>query len=120
MIETDPGKLEIVLSNLVTNALKFTRAGEVVVGVHDHPATACVEFAVVDTGPGIPPSQLARMREPFHASTGTTHRLGGLGLGLAIVYRYAALLGVEVRVASTVGRGTTFLVTVPYSPVAGV
>jgi signal transduction histidine kinase len=114
VVETDPGKLEIVLSNLVTNALKYTHAGEVLVAVDDRPGAASVAFRVADTGLGIPASRLARMREPFHESTGTTHHLGGLGLGLSIVYRYAALLDVDVGVDSAVGRGTTFVVTVPY------
>ena len=114
VVETDPGKLEIVLSNLVTNALKYTHAGEVLVAVDDRPGASSVAFRVADTGPGIPASRLARMREPFHESTGTTHHLGGLGLGLSIVYRYAALLDVDVAVDSAVGTGTTFVVSVPY------
>jgi signal transduction histidine kinase len=73
-----------------------------------------VVFSVADTGPGIPPAQLARIQEPFHETTGaTSHRVGGVGLGLAIVYRYAALLGVQVAVRSTVGAGTCFVVAVP-------
>jgi len=118
VVETDPGKLEIVLSNLVTNALKYTQSGEVAVVLDDSPGASCVAFRVADTGPGIPASRLARMREPFHESTGTTHQLGGLGLGLSIVYRYAALLDVDVAVDSAVGRGTTFVVTVPYAAAA--
>jgi signal transduction histidine kinase len=119
VVETDPGKREIVLSNLVTNALKYTHAGEVVVGVDDRPRASCVAFRLADTGPGIPASRLARMREPFHESTGTTHELGGLGLGLSIVFRYAALLDVDVAVDSALGHGTTFVVTVPYRTHAG-
>jgi signal transduction histidine kinase len=110
---TDPSKLQIVLSNLLTNALKYTREGRVVVTVEER-GEGIVEFSVADTGPGIAPAQLARIREPFHETTGAgSHRVGGVGLGLAIVYRYAALLGVQVSVASTVGAGTNFAVSVP-------
>ena len=110
---TDPAKLQIVLSNLVTNALKYTREGHVNVTVEERHAV--VDFAVADTGPGIPEAQLAHIREPFHESSGTAgHRIAGIGLGLAIVHRYAALLGVDVDVRSTVGVGTCFVVAVPF------
>jgi signal transduction histidine kinase len=112
-METDAGKLQIVLSNLVTNALKYTRAGEVLVTVEER-TEGVVHFAIADTGPGIPEPQLARIREPFHDTSGAAgHSIGGVGLGLAIVYRYAALLGVDVAVRSTVGVGTCFAVAVP-------
>ena len=115
---TDAGKLQIILSNLVTNALKYTRDGQVVVRVQER-TDGFVEFAVADTGPGIPAAQLARIREPFHESSGTAgHHIGGVGLGLAIVHRYAALLGVDVAVRSTVGVGTCFVVAVPRRTVA--
>ena len=67
---TDAPKLQIVLSNLVTNALKYTREGQVVVRVEER-TDGFVEFAVTDTGPGIPAAQLARIREPFHESSGS-------------------------------------------------
>jgi two-component system OmpR family sensor kinase len=73
-----------------------------------------VDFRVEDTGPGIPGTLLARIREPFHESgSAGAHHLAGVGLGLAIVYRYAALLGAEVSVRSAVGRGTSFAISVP-------
>jgi signal transduction histidine kinase len=114
-VETDPAKLQIVLSNLITNALKYTHNGEIVVSVRDRPIARRVELRVDDTGPGIPAPQLARIREPFHESSGRgPHGLAGVGLGLTIVYRYSALLGAAVSVHSTVGHGTSFVVTVPY------
>jgi signal transduction histidine kinase len=114
-IETDPAKLQIIVTNLVTNALKFTRDGEVAVTVRADAAARRVDFRVDDTGPGIPATCLARLREPFHDSSRTgPDGLEGVGLGLAIVYRYAALLGAEVSIDSIVDRGTSFLVAVPY------
>jgi signal transduction histidine kinase len=110
--ETDPGKLQIVLSNLITNALKFTTEGEVALRVEEEPDA--VVFEVVDTGPGIPPERLAHIREPFHESSAST-RIRGVGLGLAIVHGYAALLNAAVDVASVVGCGTTFRVRVPHA-----
>ena len=113
VVDTDAGKLETLVSNLVTNALKYTRAGEIVVS--GRAVDTRVELSIADTGPGIPPERLARMREPFHESTGASHRIGGIGLGLAIVYRYAALLGAEISVTSAVGHGTVFVVALPRS-----
>jgi signal transduction histidine kinase len=115
VVDTDPGKLEIVVANLVTNALKYTREGSITVGFRDLPELRQVELRVDDTGPGMPPEQLARIREPFHESAAPgTHQLKGIGLGLTIVFRHAALLDAEVSVHSTVGLGTSFRVTVPY------
>ena len=117
---TDAPKLAIVLSNLVTNALKYTREGQVTVTV-DERSEGVVTFVVADTGPGIPEAQLAHIREPFHESSGVAgHSIGGVGLGLAIVHRYATLLGVQVAVRSTVGVGTCFIVAVPCNGNAGV
>jgi signal transduction histidine kinase len=113
-LETDSPKLAVVVSNLVTNALKYTRAGEIAVIVRLRDDGARVDFRVEDTGPGIPGTLLARIREPFHESgRADGHKLPGVGLGLAIVYRYAVLLGAEVSVQSTVGRGTSFVVSMP-------
>ena len=112
-VETDPSKLQIVLANLLTNALKYTTEGSVALRVRDE--SDAVVFEVADTGPGIPPERLARMREPFHESTAGAQRMHGIGLGLAIVHGYAGLLKAGVEVASVVGRGTTFRVRVPHS-----
>jgi signal transduction histidine kinase len=113
--ETDSAKLAIILSNLITNALKYTRVGQVTVGVEAHLQDERLHFRVEDTGPGIPAALLGRLRDPFHDSISSVgpHSLRGVGLGLAIVYRYAALLDADVRVHSTVGCGTCFVVSVP-------
>ena len=114
VIETDPAKLQIILTNLVTNALKYTRVGEITVRVRARPSVQRVDFQVDDTGPGMSETELAWVREPFHESRPGAHRLDGVGLGLSIVYRYAAMVGAEVCVRSAIGRGTSFLVVVPY------
>jgi signal transduction histidine kinase len=112
IVETDATKLQVILTNLLTNALKYTRAGEIRVGVRALPTGQRVEFQIADTGPGMSETELARVRDPFHESR-QGHDVSGIGLGLAIVYRYAALLGAEVSVQSEVGRGTSFVVAVP-------
>ncbi|HLK11397.1 MAG TPA: HAMP domain-containing sensor histidine kinase [Candidatus Binatia bacterium] len=115
VVETDADKLGLVLGNLITNALKFTRAGSVTVRVFDRREREHVEFRIDDTGPGIAEADLARIFEPFQQLPGGNGRgHGGVGLGLAIVQRYAALLGATVSVESQVGRGTSFVVCVPY------
>ena len=110
-IRTDPGKLRIIVDNLVNNAIKFTVRGLITVEVRS--GTDLVELVVADTGPGIPQRELARIFEPFHQAGDGEQARGGVGLGLAIVDRYVHLLGGAVRVASTPGLGTTFAVTLP-------
>jgi signal transduction histidine kinase len=104
---TDRGKLKTVLRNLVHNALKFTAAGEVVVAAA--PTADGVAFTVRDTGVGIPHEALPYVFEMFRQVPGTGG--GGVGLGLHIVRRFVDALGGTVEVTSTVGVGTTFVVT---------
>jgi len=115
-IETDVAKLSIVLDNLVNNAIKFTRDGTITVSASDVPAERRVVFRVEDTGPGIPSEHLAAIFEPFHQVDERSDRAGGVGLGLAIVRHYVALLGGEIRVSSQPGAGSSFEVTLPYRP----
>src|SRR5207248_1156073 len=86
----------------------------------DLPEERRVRLRVEDTGPGIPPEPLAAIFEPFHQLEATA-RDGrrGVGLGLAIVRRYVALLSGDVTVRSEVGVGTAFEVTLPYRPMSG-
>jgi len=117
-VETDADKLAIVLGNLIGNAIKFTSAGSVTIGVRDRRADGYLEFRVDDTGRGISEEELARIFEPFHQVTGSEpHGPGGVGLGLAIVQRYVALLGARLEVRGVVGRGTSFSVLLPYRSV---
>lgn len=109
----DPVRLRQILSNLVSNAVKFTEQGVVTLGCEwsRHGDTVSVAFAVEDTGIGIPPERLEAVFESFSQADGSTHRkYGGTGLGLTISRRLVELMGGEIVVASTVGKGTTFTV----------
>jgi PAS domain S-box-containing protein len=116
-VKGDPHRLRQILSNLVTNALKFTERGEVVIrvaitGETSHDRT--VELSVRDTGIGIPLDAQAKIFESFSQADGsTTRKFGGTGLGLAIIKQLARLMRGDVRVASAPGQGSTFTVTVP-------
>jgi CheY-like chemotaxis protein/signal transduction histidine kinase len=105
---TDAAKLQQVLKNLLANAFKFTETGEVVVTV-DSAGAGRLAFTVRDTGIGIAPHQQAVIFEAFRQADGTTSRkYGGTGLGLSISRELTRVLGGELRVASTVGEGSTF------------
>jgi CheY-like chemotaxis protein len=109
-VRSDPILLERVLLNLVSNAIRYTSVGGVVVGCRRHGETVRVE--VCDTGPGIPADQRQNIFGEFYRLAGrNTH--GGLGLGLAIVDRLCGLLGHRIELASTVGKGSRFSITVP-------
>jgi PAS domain S-box-containing protein len=117
-LHTDPGKLKVVLKNLIGNAVKFTKEGGITVAVQGDGQG--VEIRVSDTGMGIAPEALELIFEPFRqADESITRAHGGTGLGLHIVKRLLELLGGTVTVESEVGRGSTFRVWVPRgSPVS--
>ncbi|WP_229503778.1 PAS domain-containing protein [Massilia putida] len=108
----DPMRLGQVLLNLVSNAIKFTEHGEVVLAIEPESrdgARIALKFAVRDSGIGIAPEQQQRMFEAFsQADTSTSRKYGGTGLGLAISRRLVRLMGGELQVESLPGRGTTF------------
>jgi signal transduction histidine kinase/CheY-like chemotaxis protein len=109
-VRSDPILLERILLNLVSNAIRYTAVGGVVVGCRRRGETVRVE--VWDSGPGIPEEQRQNIFGEFFSLAGrNTH--GGLGLGLAIVDRLCGLLGHPIELASTVGRGSRFSITVP-------
>ncbi|WP_275899115.1 response regulator [Pyxidicoccus caerfyrddinensis] len=112
-LETDPQRLGQVLRNLLANAFKFTEKGEVDLRVFT-PSPGRVAFAVRDTGIGIPAQLHGVIFEAFRQADGSTHRkYGGSGLGLSISRDLARLLGGDVSVDSTPGRGSTFTLTLP-------
>jgi len=111
-VESDPALLARILRNLVGNALRYTQAGGVVVGARRR--GACIAIDVCDTGPGISVQDRERIFDEFFQIATLAHAPQGgrgSGLGLAIVKRFATLLGHEVSVASRVGRGARFRVT---------
>ena len=116
-LTTDPMRLRQILLNLLSNACKFTKQGEVTLRarkvVDGH---SWVEFAVADTGIGITPEQQAKLFEEFtQADTSTARQYGGTGLGLAITRKLARMMGGEVTVASEPGKGSAFTVRLPSS-----
>jgi hypothetical protein len=113
-MEADPQRLQQVVSNLLTNALKFTpEDGSIDVGVHSVDDRA--QIVVRDTGTGIAPDLLPRMFDRFQqGDSSTTHHHGGLGLGLAIVKHLVEQHGGHVAAESAgLGHGSTFTITLP-------
>jgi signal transduction histidine kinase/ActR/RegA family two-component response regulator len=105
----DPLRVQQVLTNLLANAIKFTQEGRVELQVEAGPAKGELIFGVTDTGIGMTPDELAALFQPFtQADASTTRRFGGTGLGLAISRELAGLMGGELRVESTPGRGSKF------------
>ncbi|SFJ66417.1 Signal transduction histidine kinase [Sphingomonas sp. NFR04] len=111
-IETDRMRLEQILKNLLSNALKFTEKGSVKLQVRA--AGDRITFAVRDTGIGISPEQQRMIFEAFHQADGTINRrYGGTGLGLSISRELARLLGGGITLESRAGEGSTFTLTLP-------
>jgi signal transduction histidine kinase len=119
VLDTDGRRLEQVLANLLTNACKFTPQGTVTVRVRHRPERAAVAFEVSDTGIGIPADELPHVFDEFRQVDGSmARRHDGIGLGLALVRKLTTVLGGTVDVASRVGEGSTFTVTLPAPVVA--
>lgn len=113
-IESDRVRLEQILKNLISNALKFTEKGVVTLAISF--AEDRFRFDVSDTGIGISPSQQKIIFEAFRQADGTTNRrYGGTGLGLSIARELTKLLGGTIEVMSEIGKGSTFSVFLPES-----
>ncbi|MEV4351035.1 ATP-binding protein, partial [Actinoplanes sp. NPDC049596] len=116
-VEVDPATWEKIVTNLLSNALKFTFVGEIRVRLAADGATA--RLTVSDTGIGIAPEDLPRLFDRFHRVRGVRARSHeGSGIGLALVRELARLQGGDATVESTPGAGTTFTVTVPLAGAA--
>jgi CheY-like chemotaxis protein/nitrogen-specific signal transduction histidine kinase len=113
---TDPSRLRQMLSNLVSNAIKFTAQGQIRIIASEKERNGnevVLKFAVSDTGIGIPDDKLVLLFQPFsQVDSSNTRRFGGTGLGLSIVSSLAKLMGGEVGVESELGRGSCFWFTI--------
>lgn len=116
-VSGDDTRLRQVLQNLLSNALKFTAAGEVRLSVAPAGDGDRVAFTVADTGPGIEPAIQARLFEGFTQADSTiARRFGGTGLGLAISRNLARLMGGEIALESRLGEGSRFTLVLPLPP----
>jgi PAS domain S-box-containing protein len=131
---TDRRKLRQILDNLIGNAVKFTERGVVTVSARAEggaeaksragfdldgagPQQSCIEFEVSDTGVGMPEDTLTRIFDKFYqVDSSETRSYGGVGMGLYIAKRFAELLGGQIVVESTKGKGSTFRLTIPRAP----
>jgi adenylate cyclase len=117
-LTVDPMRLRQILLNLLSNACKFTKSGEVKLAARRvSNGSNFVEFAVSDTGIGMTAEQQAKLFEEFSQADATTaQRFGGTGLGLAITRKLARMMGGDVMVASQPGKGSVFTVRLPSGP----
>ena len=114
VMETDGLRLEQILTNLVTNAVKFTQQGQITIRVRQVLSQDLIIFEVSDTGIGIPAEELPYIFDEFRQVDGSISRsYGGMGLGLALVKKLVTLLHGEISVISRLGQGSTFTVTFP-------
>jgi signal transduction histidine kinase/CheY-like chemotaxis protein/CHASE3 domain sensor protein len=117
-IESDKQRLEQVLKNLLSNALKFTQQGSVTLNIGTRSGDR-LAFSVKDTGIGIPTDKQHHIFEAFQQADGSTRRkYGGTGLGLSISKELARLLGGDIELESTPGSGSCFTVVIPVSRAA--
>jgi len=120
----DPDRLRQVLTNLTSNALKFTQTGEVVIQlfcIGTQGPRKLLGFEVQDSGVGMSEEALSRLFQPFtQADASTTRHYGGTGLGLSIVMRLVQMMGGEIKVVSAPGKGSTFSFAIPFDEVVEV
>ncbi|CAA6818691.1 MAG: Sensor protein EvgS [uncultured Thiotrichaceae bacterium] len=112
-VRSDPVYLRRILQNLVSNAIRYTRSGRILVGVRRRKYS--VEFQVSDTGIGIAEEEYDRIFEEFHRVDKQLISDSAMGLGLTIVKRACDMLGHELALRSTLAKGSTFTVSVPFA-----
>ena len=115
---SDETRVRQILVNLLGNAAKFTEQGEIILSVARTPGSGqeadLLTFEVKDTGMGMSPDDVARVFEPFmRADDESVENVEGTGIGLSITKRFCELLGGHVRAESELGKGSTFIVTLP-------
>ncbi|MEL6345577.1 MAG: ATP-binding protein [Myxococcota bacterium] len=111
----DETRLRQIVTNLVSNAIKFTEDGTVTLSLQRHRSGICI--VVEDTGVGMTEEQAARIFSPFEqAQASTARRYGGTGLGLSICHELITLMGGTVNVRAAPGEGSAFIVTLPLPP----
>jgi signal transduction histidine kinase len=117
-LTVDPMRLRQILLNLLSNACKFTKQGDVTLRARRIAnGSGWIELSVVDTGIGMTPDQLAKLFQEFsQAEASTAKKYGGTGLGLAITRKLARMMGGDVTVTSEHGKGSVFTVILPASP----
>ena len=117
-LKGDPVRLHQIITNLVGNAIKFTKKGCIklnIVSIMVDKYHAKLRFEIIDNGPGIDSQQLSAIFEPFVQGDATSsRRFGGAGLGLAICKQLVTLMGGEIGVASEIGSGSTFFFTIVF------
>jgi two-component system, chemotaxis family, CheB/CheR fusion protein len=115
-VHSDARLLEQISRNLLSNALKYTKTGRILIGCRR--LTGCLRIEIWDTGIGIPDAELAAIFEEYHQlDNDARERVRGMGLGLSIVQRLAGLLETSVRVRSRAGKGSVFAIEVPLKTV---
>jgi CheY-like chemotaxis protein len=119
VIEGDPTRLNQILINLAGNAIKFTETGEVILDIREidkQGNMSMLQFSIIDTGIGISEESLNKIFDSFsQASSDTTRKFGGTGLGLTISKQLIELQGGNIQVKSEIGKGTSFIFTIPYT-----
>jgi signal transduction histidine kinase len=109
---SDPLMMRRILQNLLSNALRYTQKGGVLMGCRSSGDGLCIQ--IHDTGPGIPEAQRQAIFQEFQRGEATSGDEAGFGLGLSIVRRFATELNHEIQLSSRIGHGSTFSIYVPY------